>query len=151
MCTCDSGYTGDPFTQCSLVLASEPVAPCTPTPCGANAVCKASGSAGSCSCLPDYLGNPYEGCRPECIVNSDCAPSMACTRSKCVDSCPGACGQNSMCQVINHSPTCTCLSGFTGDPSRYCSPVPLISKQSTTQSPLFFISYSEFKLIYLFK
>lgn len=94
--------------------------PCIPSPCGANAICKERNGAGSCSCLPDYIGDPYEGCRPECVLSTDCIPSRACVRSKCQDPCPGTCGQNSVCQVINHAPTCTCLPGFTGDPFRYC-------------------------------
>lgn len=154
MCVCMSGYTGDPFTQCVLqqrkllkivsrlirqaslialinlqliFLATvfDNVSPCTPSPCGANAVCKEQNGAGSCTCLQDYIGNPYEGCRPECTVNSDCVSSLACVRSKCQDPCPGTCGQNAVCQVINHSPACTCTPGFTGDPFRYCNPAPL--------------------------
>lgn len=77
--------------------------------------------AGSCSCLPDYLGNPYEGCRPECSLNSDCSPSKACINNKCLDPCPGTCGQNAICHPINHLPSCTCSPGFTGDPFRYCN------------------------------
>lgn len=75
---------------------------------------------GSCACLPEYIGNPYEGCRPECTVSSDCLSNLACIRNKCQNPCPGTCGQDAICQVINHSPTCTCVPGFTGDPFRYC-------------------------------
>lgn len=97
------------------------VSPCTPSPCGANAICKEQSGVGSCICLSDYIGNPYEGCRPECVMNSDCPANRACIRSKCQDPCPGACGQNSLCQVINHAPTCICIQGYTGDPFRFCS------------------------------
>lgn len=100
---------------------SQHQSPCTPSPCGTNAICKELNNAGSCSCLSDFIGNPYEGCRPECTINSDCSSNKACIRNKCTDPCPGTCGQNAMCHVINHLPTCTCLSGFTGDPFRYCS------------------------------
>lgn len=105
--------------------------PCTPSPCGANAICTERNGAGACSCLPDHIGNPYEGCRPECVINSDCAPNRACIRSKCQDPCPGTCGQNAQCQVINHLPSCTCIVGFTGDPFRYCNRVP--DKSTSTQ------------------
>lgn len=94
--------------------------PCVPSPCGANAICKERNGAGSCSCLPNYIGNPYEGCRPECVLNSDCVPSKSCVQFKCEDPCPGTCGQNAVCQVINHVATCNCLLRFTGDPFRFC-------------------------------
>lgn len=105
------------------ILAPKPVDqinPCYPSPCGANAVCREQNNAGSCTCVQDYIGNPYEGCRPECTLNSDCPSHRACIRNKCVDPCPGTCGQNAECQVINHLPSCNCLTGFTGDPFRYC-------------------------------
>ncbi|EDW25204.1 GL10617, partial [Drosophila persimilis] len=39
---------------------------------------------------------------------------------KCRDPCPGVCALNAACRVINHLPTCHCLSGFLGDPYSYC-------------------------------
>lgn len=94
--------------------------PCDPSPCGANAVCKERNGAGSCTCLPDYTGDPYEGCRPECVQNSDCAHTKACINNKCKDPCVGACGINAQCQVYNHQPSCSCLYGYTGDPLTSC-------------------------------
>lgn len=107
----------------------ENVSPCTPSPCGANAVCKEQANVGSCTCLPDYLGNPYEGCRPECTISSDCPSNLACIRSKCQNPCPGTCGQNADCYVANHLPQCVCLTGFSGDPYRLCSLVPASGNQ----------------------
>lgn len=123
-CICFSGYQGDPFVGCSPILQpviSDSINPCIPTPCGANAICRERNGAGSCACIPEYIGNPYEGCRPECVVNSDCVINKACTRNKCIDPCPGTCGQFATCQVIGHLPSCTCIPGFTGDPFTYCS------------------------------
>ncbi|EAT34892.1 AAEL012905-PA [Aedes aegypti] len=124
MCICSIGFTGDPFTQCVPVqqdVSREPTSPCTPSPCGANAVCREQNGAGSCTCIEDHFGNPYEGCRPECVLNSDCPSNRACVRNKCQDPCPGTCGQNAECQVVNHLPSCTCIGGYEGDPFRYCS------------------------------
>lgn len=104
--------------------------PCSPSPCGLNAVCREQNGAGSCSCMPDYTGNPYESCRPECVINSDCPSNRACIRSKCEDPCPGTCGPNAQCQVINHLPSCSCLTGYTGDPFRYCTIVPQLAEPS---------------------
>lgn len=101
-----------------------PQTPCIPSPCGTNAMCREQNGAGSCICLPEYIGNPYEGCRPECTLNSDCSASLACIRSKCQNPCPGACGRNAQCQVVAHLPLCTCVVGYTGDPFSYCNPIP---------------------------
>lgn len=100
------------------------VTPCQPSPCGANAICKELNGAGSCSCVPEYTGDPYQGCRPECTSNVDCIPTKACVRFKCLNPCVGLCGQNADCHVIHHSPSCTCRSGYTGDPFSSCRPEP---------------------------
>ena len=42
---------------------------------------------------------------------------------KCGDPCPGACGQNAQCRVKQHSPFCTCLAGYEGDPFTGCSEI----------------------------
>ena len=94
--------------------------PCNPSPCGANAVCKERNGAGSCVCLPEYFGDPYTGCRPECVINSDCDRSKACVNNKCKDPCPGTCGINAECHVVNHAPSCSCLPGYIGDPNSAC-------------------------------
>lgn len=70
----------------------QPSNPCNPSPCGANAICKERNGAGSCSCIPDYFGDPYSGCRPECIQDSECDRTRACVNNKCVDPCIGVCG-----------------------------------------------------------
>lgn len=107
----------------AIPLSPAPVDPCIPSPCGSNAVCKEFNGAGSCTCLPNYIGNPYEGCRPECILNSDCPANLACINTKCRDPCPGSCGRNALCQVINHLPVCNCYPGYTGNAFLYCSPM----------------------------
>lgn len=106
-----------------IILVDQPVVtnPCSPSPCGSNAECRVQQNAGSCSCFPGYIGNPYEGCRPECVLNSDCSANLACISSKCRDPCPGTCGQNAVCQVVNHLPTCSCIDRYTGDPFRFCN------------------------------
>jgi hypothetical protein len=124
MCICINGYIGNPFSQCELKQQDYPVeiaTPCSPSPCGSNAICREQNGAGACTCIDEYIGNPYEGCRPECVLNSDCPSNLACIRNKCQDPCPGTCGQNAQCQVVNHLPSCTCFSGYTGDPFRYCN------------------------------
>jgi hypothetical protein len=85
--------------------------PCSSSPCGANARC----NNGICTCIPEYFGDPYIGCRPECVLSTDCSADRACIRNKCMDPCPGTCGQNSLCSVINHTPMCSCPPGTAGN------------------------------------
>lgn len=66
------------------------------------------------------MGNPYEGCRPECVINSDCAPMLACIQNKCKNPCPGVCAPNAICQVVNHLPSCHCPPGLAGNAYQYC-------------------------------
>lgn len=124
MCVCSQGYEGDPFTQCFVKTAIKILTPCSPSPCGSNAVCKEQNKVGSCLCNEGYFGNPYESCRPECVSNSDCPGNRACINNKCQDPCPGTCGVNAECATVNHSPTCFCISGYTGDAFRRCTFVP---------------------------
>ena len=104
---------------------TERLDPCNPSPCGSNAVCNNRGGAGACQCIPDYFGDPYLACRPECTINADCPSEKACQQLKCVDPCPGLCGVNALCRVINHVPTCTCLEGYIGDPFTSCRQKPI--------------------------
>lgn len=121
ICICPVGYTGDASIQCVKETAAfEAISPCTPSPCGPNAECREQPGAGACVCMTGYFGNPYEGCHPECIVNSDCPSNRACVRNKCIDPCPGTCATNADCQVVNHSPQCSCHPGYTGDPFNQC-------------------------------
>lgn len=134
-CSCPERYTGDPFVSCILKpIQKEPVItdPCNPSPCGPNAQC----SNGICTCLPEYQGDPYQGCRPECILNSDCPKDKACSRNKCIDPCPGVCGQNAECNVINHIPNCYCKPGYTGNSFIICSIIePQIPQNPCNPSP----------------
>lgn len=97
--------------------------PCVPSPCGLNSQCRNIGGSPSCSCLPNYVGSP-PNCRPECVVNQECASNLACINEKCRDPCPGSCGLGANCAVINHTPVCTCPEGYTGDPFSNCYPKP---------------------------
>lgn len=94
--------------------------PCEPSPCGLNAECTERNGAGACKCIESYIGNPYEGCRPECVINTDCPPMQACVQNRCKDPCPGVCASNAICQVVNHLPSCYCPPGFTGNAYSYC-------------------------------
>lgn len=105
----------------SFIYSDVPVSsdPCSPSPCGPYSQCRNSNNHAVCSCLPNYIGAP-PSCRPECIVSSECNPDKACVNTKCINPCIGACGSGARCEVINHSPICSCREGQTGDPFRSC-------------------------------
>lgn len=96
---------------------------CVPNPCGPNSVCQVRGESPACSCLETYIGLP-PNCRPECTINPECPSHLACINQKCRDVCTGSCGSNTVCNVVNHSPACSCIHGFTGDPFSNCISVP---------------------------
>ncbi|EFX65777.1 hypothetical protein DAPPUDRAFT_229540, partial [Daphnia pulex] len=147
VCVCPSGWTGDPLTGCRIIptaipspvveegtLRPIPPNPCTPNPCGPNSQCQAVSGQAECGCLSNMIGSA-PNCRPECILNSDCPASSACVNQKCVDPCPGTCGSNSECRVVNHSPVCSCAAGFTGNAFNDCRPVPVVVEPNVVQPP----------------
>lgn len=95
-----------------------PSDPCHPSPCGPNSVC----NNGICSCVVGYHGDPYLGCRPECVYNTDCPLDKGCSRNKCVNPCVGTCGLNAICDVMNHVPMCSCPKGMSGNAFMECRP-----------------------------
>lgn len=38
-----------------------------------------------------------------------------------MDPCPGTCGLNAECRILNHAPSCSCIIGYSGDPLKACS------------------------------
>lgn len=106
-----------------FIIEPVEINPCNPSPCGSNALC----NNGICTCYPEYQGNPYVGCRPECVQNYDCPSNKACRSNKCFDPCIGVCGAEAVCNVYNHVPLCTCPPSLTGDPFVFCHPEPSMS------------------------
>lgn len=127
ICSCPSGFTGNPFQFCEEIrIIEEPIRPtappnpCQPSPCGPFAECRVRGDQAVCSCLQSYIGSP-PNCRPECVIHADCPLDKACIRENCADPCLGACGFNAQCKVINHGPICFCDAGYEGDPFSSCN------------------------------
>lgn len=149
ICACFDGYTGDPFNSCTLkqqigrkkhfflisaikrlkiyiipliyesFTETSPLDLCHPSPCGSNAVC----NIGVCTCLPEYTGDPYFSCRPECTTSSDCSLDKTCVSNHCVNPCINTCGVNANCDVVNHMAVCTCPSKTTGNAFIECKPM----------------------------
>lgn len=125
ICTCRQGYTGDPLSNCYKLPESRPVEierinPCLPSPCGPNSQCRDIGGVPSCTCLSGFVSSP-PFCKPECTTNTDCSNDKACINTKCQDPCQGSCGVNALCKVVNHTPMCSCLEGYQGDPFSLCN------------------------------
>lgn len=127
------------FLNLNIVLLERPVIeptrnPCLPSPCGPNSICRAIGNTPACSCKTGYVGRP-PSCRPECTISVECPSNLACINEKCQDPCPGSCGSNAECQVINHRSVCMCIIGYTGDPFAGCSIIPGIFPKMLEESP----------------
>ena len=101
------------------IFVDVPKDPCNPSPCGPNSLCRIVNGIAVCSCQPGQVGNPPT-CRPECVVSAECPLIQACLNNKCLDPCPGTCGINAKCQVVNHNPICSCMPSHTGDPFTRC-------------------------------
>ena len=100
----------------------KPVNPCVPSPCGPNSECRDINGQSSCACRATFIGSP-PNCRPECTINPDCSSNLACMQSKCTDPCPGSCGIDAQCTVVNHTPMCTCPERYEGNPFDRCNPI----------------------------
>lgn len=100
----------------------EVVDACVPNPCGNFGQCNNVRGSSVCHCLPNYYGTPPY-CRPECSVNSDCPNTKSCSNERCIDPCPGSCGMDAVCNVINHVPNCACKPGYEGDAFVRCRPI----------------------------
>lgn len=108
------------LTNFFLRIAPPPPSnPCNPSPCGSNSQCRDINGQAVCSCVPGFIGAP-PSCRPECVSSFECPLNRACVNQKCIDPCPGTCGLNAQCQVVNHNPICTCPDRFSGDPFVMC-------------------------------
>lgn len=112
-----SAYTKNKLRFVFTVIPNVIENKCDSLPCGPNAEC----NNGACTCLPEFKGDPYVGCRPECVLNSDCPRDSACLQRKCRDPCPGACAPNAICTVINHVPMCSCPAGMQGNAFVQCT------------------------------
>lgn len=115
-------YTITYFEFLEKPTFNEPANPCIPSPCGPFSQCRDINTQPVCSCLSSYIGRP-PNCRPECTINSECSSNRACVNEKCKDPCPGSCGFNALCSVVNHSPVCQCMTGFIGDPFSGCTEI----------------------------
>lgn len=73
---------------------------CRDSPCGENAICTDTVGSFTCTCLPDYSGDPFKGCADinECDVLEH------------------PCGDSAICENAVPGYNCKCPQGFQGKP-----------------------------------
>ncbi|GFG35532.1 hypothetical protein Cfor_09648, partial [Coptotermes formosanus] len=137
VCTCNHGLTGNPLVRCYPLQVPPPSDPCHPSPCAANAYCEVLGGRAVCTCMEGYEGDPSVSCHPECVLNTDCPLDKACLDRKCIDPCfSGAvCGLKAICLVRDHTATCACPEGHTGDAFIQCIPRPPVQVDRNITRP----------------
>ena len=145
LCVCLPGLQGNPNIACKpecttnsecsnslACIAQNCRDPCAGS-CGVNARCQVVGHNPVCTCPLGYTGDPFVQCqirptttvveKPECEVDPDCPPSLACIQQRCKNPCtdrPGVCAPNALCRVAQHRPVCVCPEGLSGNPQIQC-------------------------------
>lgn len=98
--------------------------PCTTHSCGHGAECIVQAHKPHCICPAGTQGSPMVSCvSVVCQYNEDCADHEACDRlnRRCRPVCEqDTCAEQATCLAQSHQPTCTCLSGFQGNPYIEC-------------------------------
>lgn len=129
-CSCIKDYYGDPYVNCrpecvqnsdcpldKSCMNTKCTKPCIGT-CGVNADCRVIHHQPICSCLPNFTGNPSQGCRK--IVQIFEEPRDPCQ--------PSPCGPYSYCRVIDARAVCSCQTNYFGAPPN-CRPECIISSE----------------------
>jgi hypothetical protein len=148
ICSCAPGLSGDAYLRgCTKEITTEctrdadcsaPLACvnarctdlCLANPCDVGLLCKTVDilplRAVACVCPDGGRVAPDSGCRSppeaECSADSDCALSQMCRRGTCVEACKAdPCGQNALCESVDHSSLCVCAPGYIGNPRKECN------------------------------
>lgn len=136
ICSCPSGFSGDPKTECKQYECTKnndcaADESCTKegkcknvcsNACGANAICRPENRIPQCACPPDYIGNP----KIECSKPA----AGSCLRNPC--------GISARCRDLDDgSYECTCPPGCAGNPQKQCfcgSMTPCANKKCGTNA-----------------
>lgn len=57
-----------------------------------------------------------------CTYSTSCRMSEKCVLERCRNPCPGSCGINAICTVLEHEPNCRCPKCYEGDALKKCEP-----------------------------
>ncbi|XP_054285998.1 protein kinase C-binding protein NELL2-like [Macrosteles quadrilineatus] len=156
VCSCKTGYEGDPFTECKpqnaectddsmcttdkACIRHKCVDPCLDY-CGLNTVCRVVNNRPVCACLNGFFYKLDKGCLPEwipeCQSHAHCPEDRSCRLQRCVDPCEdGVCGNNTECHVKNHYPVCSRKVGYIGDAYNECVTHCSIDNEENIQKPI---------------
>lgn len=110
ICQCPSGFKPDPIAEINCRKSEV----CNPNPCHSSAICEPRQSTYVCKCPIGFTGDSYKkigGCKKqtECVNDdNDCPLNTVCVKGHCVNPCDGACGINSLCNVVDRQAICIC-------------------------------------------
>lgn len=82
-------------------------------------------------------------------MNQECPHNKACIQEKCQNPCTKSCGLNAKCDVVNHTPFCTCEQGYEGDAFISCTKIPPSKCKMSTQTFKFVLIYKTCVLLYI--
>jgi hypothetical protein len=105
-------------------VAGQCVDACATGGCASSAECRAANHRPVCLCPQGLQGNPKVECkRVECAADTDCESNKKCESGACINPCArqNACGTNAQCKTLRHVKTCSCPTGFIGNPNVECT------------------------------
>ncbi|XP_070510099.1 fibropellin-1-like [Chironomus tepperi] len=112
-CSCEPGFSGDPFDICYEDYDGDPYDEflCGPYSKFVNAT---SVDDSYCLCLPTFRGRPPNCTFIDCYTDDDCFWNENCDFNECVDPCdPNPCGLHSKCRSGGHQRArCSCDTGY---------------------------------------
>lgn len=98
--------------------------PCTVgRPCPLTFTCTPQNHFPQCKCQLGIANIIDKKCDvSNCVSSDECPEHLACYKGKCTDMCEllKLCGDGALCEMINHSPICSCEKSLIGDPYISC-------------------------------
>lgn len=124
VCQCPPGFNPNPVPE----ISCEAIEVCDESSCHSTAICESNPNSGYiCKCPPGHIGDAYtEGCRQEGLCpngNIDCPLLSVCQSGRCINPCEKSCGINTICNIIERKPICSCPDNFEpihGEPKIGC-------------------------------
>lgn len=140
ICICPDGMVTEQDGECKLVPAIKPICETNSEcpsdyaclngfckyscQCGVNANCEIVEHHPVCTCKLGYEGDPESRCYDiSCYGSDDCPTTHICRNGQCAPVCgPNnePCGEEAVCQGVEHEAVCYCPPGSQGNPRTQC-------------------------------